>query len=29
VWMAVLSGHTQPPVYVQASKDYLQEAKED
>jgi hypothetical protein len=25
VWLAVLSGRTQPPVYVQASKDYLEE----
>ena len=25
VWLALLSGETQPPVYVVASKEYLQE----
>jgi len=25
VWLAVLSGGTQPPVYLQASKEYLKE----
>lgn len=25
VWVAVLSGRTQPPIYAQASKNYLEE----
>lgn len=27
VWIAVLSGRTQPPIYAQASRDYLKEAQ--
>lgn len=28
VWLAVLTGQTQPPAYVVASKEYLKEAAE-
>ena len=28
IWVAVLSGHTQPPICVNANRDYLQEEKD-
>jgi len=28
VWLAILSGRTQPPVWVGASRDYLKETTE-